>query len=275
MRRSYAMLVACLGDLVLDVIVRLRQPLARGADATSSISVGTGGQGANLAAWVAHLGGEARWLGHRALDPAGQLAATTLEALGVELVGPVSARGGGVLVALVDSDGERSMCPDRGVGTTLRPGDLPADALTCDHLYISGYALAAPPMREAAVEAATIARTCGAAVSVDLSSWSVIRDAGLGAYREVVREIAPDVVFANDVELETIGGRWDGPLWIVKHGRGGCDFGDDQRAALPAEVVDTTGAGDALAAGWIVGGPDLALDAAARCVARAGSMPVG
>jgi sugar/nucleoside kinase (ribokinase family) len=39
------------------------------------------------------------------------------------------------------------------------------------------------------------------------------------------------------------------------------------------EVVDTTGAGDALAAGWIVGGPDLALEAAARSVQRVGSMP--
>ena len=60
----------------------------------------------------------------------------------------------------------------------------------------------------------------------------------------------------------------------AKLGARGCSFDGDERAALDiAEVVDTTGAGDALAAGWIVGGPDLALDAAARCVQRIGAMP--
>ena len=55
---------------------------------------------------------------------------------------------------------------------------------------------------------------------------------------------------------------------------GGCSFDGDERAAVPVDtVVDTTGAGDALAAGWIVGGPDLALAAAARCVRQAGAMP--
>ena len=63
-------------------------------------------------------------------------------------------------------------------------------------------------------------------------------------------------------------------LWILKRGARGCAFGDDERPALPVErVVDTTGAGDALAAGWIVGGPDLALEAAARCVQTLGAMP--
>jgi sugar/nucleoside kinase (ribokinase family) len=71
-----------------------------------------------------------------------------------------------------------------------------------------------------------------------------------------------------------VGGRIPGPAWILKRGAAGCSFDGEERAALPvAEVVDSTGAGDALAAGWIVGGPDLALEAAARCVAQAGAMP--
>ena len=64
-------------------------------------------------------------------------------------------------------------------------------------------------------------------------------------------------------------------LWILKHGARGCSFGDDERAALPVtRVLDSTGAGDALAGGWIVGGPDLALEAAARCVQQVGAMPI-
>ena len=64
-------------------------------------------------------------------------------------------------------------------------------------------------------------------------------------------------------------------LWILKRGARGCSFDDDEREALRVErVLDSTGAGDALAAGWIVGGPDLALEAAARCVQHVGAMPV-
>ena len=56
-------------------------------------------------------------------------------------------------------------------------------------------------------------------------------------------------------------------------GPAGARFGDGELPALPAEAVDTTGAGDAFAAGYLVGGPELALEAAARCVAQLGSMP--
>ena len=118
------------------------------------------------------------------------------------------------------------------------------------------------------------ARRAGARISVDLSSWSTIRDAGADGFRALVESLEPDVVFANEDEDRVFGGRLPGVAWILKHGARGCSFDGDERAALPvAEVIDTTGAGDALAAGWIVGGPDLALEAAARCVQRVGSMP--
>jgi sugar/nucleoside kinase (ribokinase family) len=111
-------------------------------------------------------------------------------------------------------------------------------------------------------------------VSVDLASWSGIRDVGPDACRRLVQDLEPDVVFANEDEDRVIGGAWPGPAWILKRGERGCSFDGDERPAHPVgAVVDTTGAGDALAAGWIVGGPDEALRAAARCVQRAGSMP--
>jgi sugar/nucleoside kinase (ribokinase family) len=268
------MLVACLGDLVLDVIVRLEQPLAPGADASSRITLGAGGQAANVAAWVTAVGGRARWLGKRADDLAGRAASAQLAGYGVELAGPVEPAGNGVIVSLVDPDGSRSMCPDRGVATELRPAELPADALAgAGHLHVSGYALLRDPVAGAAARAVALARTAGARVSVDLSSWSAVRDRGPARFRAELEELRPDVVFCNEEEEEILGGPLPDAFWIVKRGARGCSFGGDERAALPAEVVDTTGAGDALAAGWIVGGPDLALEAAARCVARAGSMP--
>jgi sugar/nucleoside kinase (ribokinase family) len=269
------MRVCSLGDLVLDVIVRLQRPLARGADAPSRITTGPGGQAANVAAWVSALGGEGRWLGKRGADPAGRLAGDGLAALGVDLRGPVAPEGSGVLVSLVEPGGERSMCPDRGVATTLSPDDVLAEHLAgCDWLQLSGYALFVEPVASAAARAVTVAREAGARVGVDLASWSDIRVFGPPRFREVVRRLEPDVVFANEEEDAEIGGRFSGPAWILKRGAAGCSFDGDVRPALAVKaVVDTTGAGDALAAGWLVGGPDLALAAAARCVQTAGSMP--
>ena len=269
------MSVCTIGDLVLDVIVRLRQPLAPGADATSEITLSAGGQAANVAAWVVVLGGSARWLGKRADDDAGRIAARQLEGYGVELRGPVAEAGNGVIVSLVSADGERSMCPDRGVAVELRAEEVEAAWVDgCRRLHVSGYALLRDPIAAAAAAVAGLAREEGAAVSVDLSSWSAIRDRGPERFRSELERLAPDVVFANEEETRILGGPLQGASWILKRGARGCAFDGDERQALPVpEVVDTTGAGDALAAGWLVGGPDLALEAAARCVQLRGSMP--
>ncbi len=268
------MQVVSLGDLALDVVVRVLTDVARGADTPARVSLSAGGQGANVAAWVSALGGSSRWVGKRADDAEGRLAAGALERAGVELAGPVEALGNGVIVSLVDPTGERSMFPDRGVSTLLEPVELRPAWLVCDHLHVSGYALLAEPVVRAAVRAIDLARLAGARISVDLSSWSAIRDAGAERFRGLVESLEPDVVFANEEEDEVFGGPLPGVTWILKRGVQGCSFDGDERAALAVpEVVDTTGAGDALAAGWIVGGPELALEAAARCVQWTGSMP--
>jgi sugar/nucleoside kinase (ribokinase family) len=268
------MQVVSLGDLALDVVVRVESDVARDADTPARVSLSAGGQGANVAAWAAALGASARWVGKRGGDAAGRLAAEALQRLGVELVGPVEKTGNGVVVSLVDPHGARSMFPDRGVARLLEPEELRAPWLACDHLHVSGYALLAEPVVRAAVRAIDLARVSGARISIDLSSWSAIRDAGAERFRALVESLEPDVVFANEDEDAVFGGPLSGATWILKRGIAGCSFDGDEREALAVpKVVDTTGAGDALAAGWILGGPDLALEAAARCVQRTGSMP--
>ena len=110
-------------------------------------------------------------------------------------------------------------------------------------------------------------------MSVDLSSWSAVRDFGPERFRERLEALRPAIVFANEDEERIIGGPIAATEWVLKRGPLGARFGDLDLPALTAEVVDTTGAGDALAAGYLVGGPELALAAAARCVAQLGSMP--
>jgi sugar/nucleoside kinase (ribokinase family) len=268
------MLVCSLGDLTLDVVVRLAGPVAVSADTQADIRVGPGGQAANVAAWVAALGARARFVGRTGADDAGALVRAGLERLGVEVVGPVGGRNG-VICSLVSADGDRSMASDRGTAAALEADEVDTRWLAgCDHLFVSGYALMREPARSAARRAVEVARAAAATVSVDLASWSDIRDAGPETFRSVVVELAPNTVFANEDEEREVGGPIPGATWILKRGADGCSFDGEERAALPVDdVVDTTGAGDALAAGWIVGGPDLALEAAARCIGALGGMP--
>jgi ribokinase len=273
------MMICTLGDLLLDVVVRTAQPLAPGADSPVQTRLATGGQAANVAAWVAELGSEARCVAKRAGDEAGALARSLLEARGVELVGPVVDGRTGVVVALVGADGERTMATDRGVSPELAPGELEAEWFDgCAWLHVSGYSLLAEPIAEAALAAARLARARGAAVSVDLSSWSSIRDYGADRFRANLDALAPDVVFANEPEWEMVGGAYAlAETAVVKRGSRGVEVrtgaGVEEHPPLGSEVVDTTGAGDALAAGFLVGGIELGLEAAARCVGRLGAVP--
>jgi ribokinase len=268
------MLVCTLGDQTLDVVVRLSVPLAAGGDTDSEIHVAPGGQAANVAAWAAALGARARSIGTRGADDAGRLVREGLEARAVEVLGPEEGRNG-VVCSIVSPEGARSMATDRGAAASLRPEDVEETWLDgCRHLFVSGYALQRDPARRAAFQAVELARERGAAVSLDLSTWSAIRDAGADEFRDSVLSLSPDVVFANEDEERIVGGPFPGMTWITKRGAHGATFDGEDWPAIPvAHVVDSTGAGDALAAGWIVGGPSLALEAAARCVSRLGSMP--
>jgi sugar/nucleoside kinase (ribokinase family) len=219
------------------------------------------------------LGAEGRFIGKRGTDAAGGIVATDLAERGVDVVGPVAEGRNGIVVSLVDGDGRRTMLTDRGVAPELRAEELEIGWFRgCHVLHLSGYSLFRNPVAEAAAKAAGAVQALGGRLSVDLSSATGIQ-AARDAFLSRLELLQPDIVFGNEAELAALGTDPPARTVVVKRGAAGFTVDGREVRADPTEVVDTTGAGDALAAGFLVGGPELAAAAAARCVAKLGAMP--
>jgi sugar/nucleoside kinase (ribokinase family) len=260
--------ICTLGDLILDVVVLPDRPLVADGDTPAAIRVAAGGQAANVAAWASALGARSRLICARGTDGGSALAAAELASHGVEIGGLVVDGHGGVVVSVRNAHGQRTMASDRGVATMLGPSDLERPWLAaCDVLHVSGYCLLRQPMADAAIEAARLARR----VTVDLASAHDIELLGPRTFTARVEALAPELAFATEAEraavpdLET--------AWVIKLGARGARFPEGEYPAPDVAVLDTTGAGDALAAGYLVGGPQRALEAAAQCVGLVGAMP--
>jgi ribokinase len=272
--RKMPQMICALGDLLLDVIVRLDGPIAEDTDTYGRTRVGAGGQAANVAAWVAALGESARFIGKRATDPAGHVIAAELERRGVQVAGPVVAAGTGVVVSIATPDGKRTMLSDRGVAVDLRPEELDEAWLQdCEWLHVPVYSLARPPLRDAAIRATRVVEQ----VSIDLSGTVALEHAGVPFVRSLIEDRPPPtVVFGNEDEVLMLGPVAASAV-VVKRGARGVlvrtDAETRELAAPKVAALDSTGAGDAFAAGFLLGGPELGLEAAARCVAQMGAMP--
>jgi sugar/nucleoside kinase (ribokinase family) len=261
-------LLCTLGDALLDVVVVTRPELAHGTDTPATTKVAAGGQAANVAAWTVALGGQARVVAKRARDLAGCLVAEDLRKRGVEVAGPVTDGTTGVVVSLSDGGGERTMLTDRGVCPLLSAAELRDEWFAgCDRLHLPLYSLVDAPIRAAALDAARRVPR----VSVDLSSLSVLEEIGAAEVSRLLGLLRPDVILGNEPETRLAAPQ--AATVIVKLGPGGVRLNGELWPAHPARPADSTGAGDAFAAGFLLGGVDAGLAAAARAVSQLGAMP--
>jgi sugar/nucleoside kinase (ribokinase family) len=225
------MTLVVLGDLMVDVVARMDGALAHGSDTPARISVQGGGSAANVAAWAAHLGTPTTLVCRVGDDDRGRAAVAELD--GVDVRAAVDPdRPTGTCVVLVEPGGERTMLPDPGAND----GPLPEVPLG-EHLHVVGYALLRDGPRASALAAIERARAAGMTVSVDPSSWALIRPGAIPAV---------DLLLPNEREAELVSGEM-----VVKLGAGGARWDDIRVPAEPVMVVDTTGAGDAFAAGFL------------------------
>lgn len=250
-------MIVVVGDAGMDVLVRHTKPVTPGTDQPADVRTAIGGAGANLCAWLAHLGATPTLVGRVGDDPAGRLVAGELAAAGVVCELALDPEAGTCwVVVLVDGHGQRAMLSDRGAGRRLRPADLPAGLLVrARHLHLSGYVLLDPASRPAGTAMLAAARDAGLTTSVDPQGTVPITDPV--EFLALVRGV--DLLLPNTDELVTLTGSPDptsatalldavGAVAVTRGDAGASWVDQDGVLTEPAErveCVDTTGAGDA------------------------------
>lgn len=282
--------VVVVGDVMVDVLAAMSGPLARGSDTPSRVTTGGGGSAANVAAWLAAQGVPTTYVGKVGDDTLGRESVAALVDRGVTVYAATDTDlATGTCVVLVEPGGERSMLPDAGANGRLVPEDLPSHLFRPGtHLHLSGYTLLNGGSRAAGLAALQQGRQVGMTVSVDPSSAAPLERVGVARFLGWTE--GADLLLANRDEAALLAGTPEphaaasklGDTYrevVVKLGRDGALWQQGFiTASAPAErgveVVDTTGAGDAFAAGFLASWllhpePEAALAAGNRLAARA------
>lgn len=273
--------VLVVGDVMTDVIVKPEGPLVRGSDRRAAIQSRPGGSGANQAVWLGSMGTKVSFVARVGAKDKPHLEAY-FKGFHVDpnLVADPQ-KPSGVLVTIVDPDGERSFLTDRGANLALSPSDMPVWLLDETRLVlVSGYSLFAEGPRRAVQWLGEEARQRGIPIAIDAASVGFLREVGIITFLDWTKGMS--TLFANSDEAEALTGTDDlndqmialGANFervIIKRGARGAAVGNFRgvRMELPAPfvtVVDTTGAGDAFAAGFI--SAELAGADEAACLAR-------
>ena len=225
--------------------------------------IATGGSVANSMRTFAGLGGEGGYMGKIGSDDLGRLFKNSFEKKGIKTHLSYSQNNTGRVMGLVSPDSERTMATYLGAAAELTPNDFTHDLFAgYKYLYMEGYLVFNHELIEAGVR---MAKEAGLKIAIDLASYNVV-DANLEFLKNLIHNYV-DIVFANEEEaksftgkepeqaLEEIGKSCE--LVIVKVGKEGSFIkrGEERLKVgiIPAKAIDTTGAGDNYAAGFLFG----------------------
>jgi adenosine kinase len=231
----------------------------------------SGGSGANTIVGVANLGARAAFIGKVRDDQIGRLYTHDIRAAGVAFETPAAAGGPatGCSYIMVTPDGERTMNTYLGAAQDLTPADIDAAQIAAASvIYLEGYLWDPKSAKEAFVKAATVAHGAGRQVALTLSD-SFCVDRYRDEFLDLMRKGTVDLVFANEAELHSLYQtsdfdtalkqlQSDTKLGVVTRSEKGCVVASkDGVVAVPAfpiqKLIDSTGAGDLFAAGFLFG----------------------
>jgi sugar/nucleoside kinase (ribokinase family) len=231
----------------------------------------SGGSAGNTAAGIAALGLKAGFVGQVATDQLGGIYAHDITSLGVEfLVAPRADVGATARsLILVTPDAPRTMNTFLGAAQMLGPDAIdPARVKEAKIVYLEGYLWDPPAARAAMEKAMAAARSAGTRVAFTLSDTFVV-DRHRADLHRLLEQRQIDILFSNEAEITHLAGTDDveraiaavapsvGTLVVTRSEQGAIAMRDGERASVPAEpieaLVDTTGAGDLFAAGFLAG----------------------
>ena len=266
--RKYRPRVIILGDLVVDVVLAPATALATGTDVSGRVMLRQGGSATTTARWLGRSGARATLIAAVGRDAEGRALVAAVRRDGVTAhVVRVAAYRTGRIGVLVAPGGERSFVQDRAATLRLAPEHLrEAWFAGADLLHLPTYSLLDGPLGDAGRRAASLAHAAGALVTVDLSSSGPLLALGRSGAAGVIGAAQPDLLFSAGVEARAVAGTDEelldlAPIVVLKRGSGGVTvlFREGvatarlEVAAKPVAATDTTGAGDAFDAGFILG----------------------
>lgn len=295
-----------IGNAIVDVIARadegflLKQGMRKGRmelidepraeaiyDAMGPAVEMSGGSAANTIVGLALLGTRTAFVGKVKDDLLGRAFAHDIRAAGVAFDTPPASAGPstGRCYVLVTPDGERTMNTYLGAAQDLHPEDIDAEAIAASAItYLEGYLWDPKHAKDAFLKAAKIAHEANRKVALTLSDAFCV-DRWRDEFLQLMRSRTVDLIFANEAELQSLyqtsdfdaavkALRADIELAVVTRSEKGClVLNPDDIEAVPAfpveRVVDTTGAGDLFAAGFLCG---LARGADDRTCGRLGAL---